>query len=223
MNPITNPMTFKHRISLASMLALFLLLAPGLSAQPEDHPAEDDEDTRAEPLPLNEPAPAFSGQNQHDEDISLASLREKGPVVIVFYRGHWCPNCRDHLSRMQDSLNMLKEAGAQVVAITPEQPQFIAKTMDKTGAEFDILHDDGHKIMDAYHVTYQLSGVKHLAHKVVGVNINKNAGNEDRVLPVPAIAKASSADASTARRLILKSVHLSGGCSSKCRPCNSPD
>lgn len=75
----------------------------------------------------------FSTENHLGERWILSKELLKGPIVLIFYRGQWCPFCNRHLSELQDSLAVLKELGVQVVAISPEKPEKINLTIQKTG------------------------------------------------------------------------------------------
>jgi peroxiredoxin len=86
---------------------------------------------KPEGLFINSKAPDFKSKDQDGKDVSLRELRKKGPVVIVFYRGNWCPYCNRHLQQLQDSLQLIKQKGAQLVAITPELQDGIQKRLKK--------------------------------------------------------------------------------------------
>ena len=81
---------------------------------------------------------------------------------------------------------MILDAGASVIAVTPEKGEKIEQTMKKSGATFSIIYDENHRIMDKYHVTFKLSGWKRFIYGLGGININKASGNKDSALPVPA-------------------------------------
>ena len=63
---------------------------------------------------------------------------------MVFYRGEWCPYCNKNLKRLEDSLQLIKDKGATLIAVTPEQPESIAKTIEKT-AIINMAANDGRK------------------------------------------------------------------------------
>ena len=90
------------------------------------------------------------------------------------------------MSQIQDSLQMILDAGASVIAITPEMGEKIEKTMEKSDATFSIIYDENHRIMDKYRVTFKLSGWKRFIYGIAGININKASGNKDSALLVPA-------------------------------------
>jgi peroxiredoxin len=143
---------------------------------------------KPEGLFINSKAPEFKGKDQSGNEVSLKDLRKKGPVVVVFYRGNWCPYCNKELKRLQDSLQLLTAKGAQVVAITPERSEGITKTVEKTGATFSILHDEDMKIAKGYGVAYQVDEKTQQRYKNFGNDLLEINGQKDRAyLPVPAV------------------------------------
>ncbi len=141
---------------------------------------------KPEPLYIGDKAPNFVALDQFEKRVSLKEKLKDGPVVVVFYRGQWCPHCNRHMSSIQDSLQMILDAGGSVIAITPEKGEKIEKTVKKSGAAFSIIYDENHGIMDKYKVTFKLSGWKRFIYGLGGININKASGNKDSALPVPA-------------------------------------
>src|SRR4029077_2245810 len=90
-------------------------------------------------------APDFKAADQFGKEIRLKDVLKKGKVVLVFYRGEWCPYCNRELAHLQDSLQMITDKGATVIAVTPEKPENIQKTVEKTKAGYSILCDVGLK------------------------------------------------------------------------------
>ena len=138
-------------------------------------------------LQVNDLAPTFTAKDQNGKEISLKSLLKKGPVVVMFYRGEWCPYCNKQLSEMQDSLRTVTSKGATVLAITLEKPENIAKTIEKTKATFPVLFDDGLKIMRAYKVDYAMDASVVQKYKSYGIDFTTVNGNNGANLPVPAV------------------------------------
>jgi peroxiredoxin len=158
---------------------LFLFSLITLTALAQDKP---------EGLFINSKAFDFKAKDQSGAEVSLKELRKKGPVVVVFYRGHWCPYCNRELTRFQDSLQFITEKGAQVVAITPEAQEGITKTIEKTKVVFPILYDQDMKIAKAYQVSYEvdertLNRYKNFGTDLLAINQQK----QKAYLPVPAV------------------------------------
>jgi len=138
-------------------------------------------------LTKNEAAPNFTAIDNTGKELNLKSLLKKHKaVVLFFYRGQWCPYCNKQISHLQDSLQLLTAKGAYVIGVTPETGENINKTIDKTHASFSIIQDKGYTIMKAYKVNYVVDDVMLGKLKGYGVDLDKNNGNTDHVLPVPA-------------------------------------
>jgi peroxiredoxin len=140
-------------------------------------------------LLLNAPAPEFAAKDQHGNEISLTSLKQKGPVVVVFYRGNWCPYCNGELKKLQDSLEFITATGATVVAISPEAADGVDETIKKTGASFSVLHDVSVKIAKAYDVSYEVDEKTRTMYlDKWNVDFLKTNNQKDKaILPVPAV------------------------------------
>jgi peroxiredoxin len=122
----------KHH-SMKKLFALLSALFVFAAVHAQDKP---------EGLFINSKAPNFSATDQNGNKVELKELRKKGKVVVVFYRGNWCPYCNKQLQKLQDSLSLITAKGASVVAITPENPEGVAKTVEKSKVSFPVLHDE---------------------------------------------------------------------------------
>lgn len=140
-----------------------------------------------EGLFISSKAPDFKATDQHGNEVRLKDLLKKGKVVLVFYRGFWCPYCNKELARLEDSLQFIIDKGATLVAVSPEQAEGISKTTEKTKAEYPILHDEGLKIMKAYDVAFEVQENVITRYKNAGIDVEKNNGDNGRYLPVPAV------------------------------------
>jgi len=140
-----------------------------------------------EGLFINSKAPDFKAKDQHGKEVRLKDLLKNGKVVLIFYRGQWCPYCNKYLKKLQDSLQLIKDKGATIVAITPELPENISKTVEKTNADFSILYDEGLKIMKAYEVEFEVPENVLTRYRNSGIKIDENNGNKNgNFLPIPA-------------------------------------
>lgn len=139
-------------------------------------------------LNLNDVAPDFTAQDQHGKTISLKKELQNGSVVLVFYRGQWCPFCNRALKQLEDSLVLIKAKGASVLTITPEKTENIVKTVAKTKASYSILHDEGLQIMKLYDVAFKVDDKTIEAYKKYGINFSEANGEANGAnLPVPAV------------------------------------
>src|SRR5437763_14612905 len=86
-----------------------------------------------------DPMPPFILPDETGRLISLNSLLEKGPVAVMFYRGHWCPYCGLNVRAVIHAFDRIKSAGGQVVAIMPEIQEFAEKFKSASRAPFPVL------------------------------------------------------------------------------------
>lgn len=160
-----------------AVLALFTLLVIQ-TANAQEAP---------EGLFIGSKAPDFKAKDQNGNEVRLKDLLKKGKVVLVFYRGQWCPYCNRELSRIQDSIQLIKDKGATVVAVSPEKQESIAMTVEKTKADYPVLFDEGLKIMKAYDVEFEVPENTITRYRNANIDIEKNNGSNGKYLPVPAV------------------------------------
>ena len=139
-----------------------------------------------EGLKVGDIAPEFTAKDQDGKNVSLKEALKKGPVVILFYRGQWCPYCNKQLSHFTDSLQMLTDKGATVLAITPETAENIKKTIEKTKTTFSVIEDGGMNIMKSYKVNFVVDEKTIARYKGYGIDFDKANGGNGANLPVPA-------------------------------------
>ncbi|MBD0332113.1 MAG: AhpC/TSA family protein [Chitinophagaceae bacterium] len=143
---------------------------------------------KPEGLFINSKAPDFKAKDQTGADVSLKELRKKGNVVVVFYRGNWCPYCNKELSSLQDSLQFITAKKATLIAVTPEAQEGITKTIEKTRAVFPIVYDRDMKIAQAYNVSFVLDEKTAIRYKSFGNDLLAINQQRNKVyLPVPAV------------------------------------
>ena len=139
-----------------------------------------------EGLKVGDEAPMFSAKNQDGKEMDLKKLLEKGDVVVLFYRGQWCPYCNQQLKKVNDSLEFISAKGATVLAITPETAENVKKTIDKTKASFSIIEDEKLAIMTSYKVNFAVDETTIAKYKNYGIDFEKANGSNSTNLPVPA-------------------------------------
>lgn len=112
-------------------------------------------------------APSFSLVSAQGSTVSLDELRAKGPVALVFYRSaDWCPYCVNQLKDLQARQAAFAAAGVQLVGISYDSADTLAKAVAKHGLQLPLLADAGSRVIDAYGVrntalTGRAAGVPH--------------------------------------------------------------
>ena len=143
---------------------------------------------KPEGLFINSKAPDFKAIDQYGNEIRLKDVLRDSLVVLIFYRGHWDPYCNKQLRKIEDSSQLIKAKGARLIAVTPEKPEFISKTIEKTKASYPLLYDEEMKIMKAYAVAFEVDEKTVSRYKNADIDLATANGQKGKVyLPVPAV------------------------------------
>lgn len=106
---------------------------------------------------VGDKAPDFTHKNAMGKRVTLADELKKGPVVLTWYRGGWCPYCNIAMAAMQEELPAIQAAGASLIALTPELPDKTLTTKEKNGLKFEVLTDLDHQSARAYGLLFELT------------------------------------------------------------------
>lgn len=128
----------------------------------------------------------FNLPNHRGETSSLAALRKKGPVVVTFYRGGWCPYCNLELRAYQQILPEIMAAGATLVAITPELPDESLTTSERHALEFEVLTDENADYAREIGVVFTVSGKVRPIYESFGIDLEKHNGTGQFDVPLAA-------------------------------------
>jgi peroxiredoxin len=138
-------------------------------------------------LAIGDQAPEFSLPDPLGRPVSLGRLLQRGPVVVTFYRGEWCPYCNLQLHALQQALPALRELGASLVAISPQAPDHSLSMAEKHQLEFPVLSDLDQAVIRAFKVQFTLSGdLEDLQVNVFHNDPGQQNADGSRSLPVPA-------------------------------------
>ncbi|HEU5166731.1 MAG TPA: peroxiredoxin-like family protein [Chitinophagaceae bacterium] len=143
---------------------------------------------KPEGLFINSKAPDFKAIDQYGKEVRLKDVLKDSLVVLVFYRGEWSPYCIKFIRTLEDSLQLIKDKGARLIAITPEKPGYISKTIEKTKASFPLIYDKEMKIMKAYAVAFEVDDRTVSRYKNADIDLATANGQKEKIyLPVPAV------------------------------------
>lgn len=131
-------------------------------------------------------APDFTLPDAVGHPTTLSDLLTRGPVVLTFYRGEWCPYCNLQLRSLQTALPRLRELGASLVAISPQAADHALSVREKNDLTFSVLSDVDQTVIRAYHVQFTLSGdLEDLQVNVFHNDPAAQNADHSRSLPVP--------------------------------------
>ena len=134
---------------------------------------------------IGEPAPDFELPDQLGRPVQLGRLLQKGPVIISFYRGGWCPYCNLELQALQHIMPEIERHHAAVLAISPQLPDHSAATAEKNTLAFPVLSDRGNYVARRYGLVFELSTRIRPVYDAISVNLPMLNGDTSYELPVP--------------------------------------
>ncbi len=137
-------------------------------------------------LQVGQHVPELSLPNAKGETVNLAQLWQQGPLIVVFYRGGWCPYCNLELRAWQQLLPQIKAQGAQLIAISPQTPDNSLSTQEKNALAFEVLSDSSLQAADGFGIAFDMPKELVDLYVSVGHDLPKTNGNGRWALPVPA-------------------------------------
>lgn len=130
--------------------------------------------------------PSFSLKDIGGKTVSSDELLKKGNLVVVFYRGAWCPFCNMYLQSLQKDAAAIKEAGGNIVAISVENPDKSSSVAKKNELQFTVLSDPNLETARKFGIVYQLPNETDETYKSKGLDVAKNNEMEKAELPLGA-------------------------------------
>lgn len=118
--------------------------------------------------------------------VRLSDIWAKGPLVLIFYRGGWCPYCNLELRAWQQHLEKLGELGGRLVAVSPQTPDNSLSTAEKNQLAYPVLSDSDLSAAQAFGVAFELPKTLVDLYGSVGNDLPVLNGNGRWVLPLPA-------------------------------------
>lgn len=134
---------------------------------------------------LGDTAPGFSLTNATGKTVTLSEYLDKGPVILTWYRGGWCPYCNLTLQRLRQELPRFKAAGANVLVLTPELPDRSLSTKEKHELQFEVLSDIDNTVAGAYGIVFSLTSEVAESYQNA-FDLHAYNGNETNELPLAA-------------------------------------
>jgi len=137
-------------------------------------------------IKVSEKASDFKLPNARGHDVVLYDELMKGPVVLVFYRGGWCPYCNLQLKAYQQILPDIEALGAQLIAISPQNPDHSLSFQEKEQLKFQVLSDRDGLVTAKYNLLFDVPQGAREVMESFGLNLAEYNDTSKWILPVPA-------------------------------------
>lgn len=176
----------KSFFNITSSLFLFTLLfySTSVTAQQKSYAEKPGMVT---PILINSVIPDV---NLKATDGATVSLREKvaeKPTLLVFYRGGWCPYCSRHMMDLQKIEKEIVGLGYQVLAISPDRPEELSKSINTGELTYTLLSDSPMDVSKAFGIAFKVDSKTVARYKELGIDLEKSSGYDHHLLPVPAV------------------------------------
>ncbi|MCC5831153.1 MAG: AhpC/TSA family protein [Phycisphaeraceae bacterium] len=139
------------------------------------------------PLGVGDRAPLLPVRDGEDREVDLGALYREGPVVLIFYRGGWCPYCTEHLAAMADIDEALEELGVTVLAVSPDSPATIRAGKGEHAFAYRIVSDQDMWLSQGFGVAFRVDDPTMTMLQDYGIDIQAASERRHRMLPVPAV------------------------------------
>ncbi|KAH7306137.1 thioredoxin-like protein [Rhexocercosporidium sp. MPI-PUGE-AT-0058] len=194
-NHHNRPSRYRYKISIMSLAAELSAVYTGfhtngpaeltkpIKESTADHVANFD---FQKAIKAGDTLPPFKLPDAFGKEVSSSTLLAKGPLLLTFYRGEWCPFCNLALRALQKHLSKFEAKGVTLVAITCEVPKQALSTSEKNELKFPVLSDLGNKYAGELGLLFPMPEYMKPVFDTIGVDFKERNGDDSFVLPVPA-------------------------------------
>jgi peroxiredoxin len=137
-------------------------------------------------LAVGSSAPEFESIDHNGKLVRSSDLLQRGPLVICFFRGRWCPFCVGQLEAMNAIYPEIQKLGASLIGISPQTVHQSYLMADQHNLGFHLLCDSGNKVARQFGLVYLVPEYQREIYQRVFVKLPFVNGDESWELPIPA-------------------------------------
>lgn len=165
-------------------IPLLFLAIIGCSSSPDNRVPNRAMDVT--PLLIGETIPDIELSNHQGDAINLRQASSEN-TLFVFYRGGWCPFCSTELADLAAIEDSLYSMGFNIVAISPDRPEFLRMSMDDVEMDYTLLSDSMMEASKAFGIAFRLDDETFNSYKNNGLDLEERSGQDHHLLPAPAV------------------------------------
>lgn len=189
-------MTIARRFTYATFLMLLLAALTlsvanrGNAADYANLPASAAETS---PLKTGDRAPAFTVRTVENEPFHFNPLELDRPVILISFRGGWCPYCNMHLSELKDVVPEIRAEGVDVYFLSGDRPEILHSSLKRetqdsiAGLDYEILSDSGIDAAVAFGTAFRVDPAYIARHDERGTDLQGSSMQQYGALPVPSV------------------------------------
>lgn len=138
-------------------------------------------------IPVGQKVPDIHARDLDGKDVSLSSLYTKGPILLAFYRGGWCPYCSTENHTLATAYPEYQKRGVTPVTVSVDKPDAEAKTKATYAIPFPVLSDSDATMIEAFHVVNHVDDATLAKMKGFGVDLESYSGKTHHEIAVPSL------------------------------------
>jgi peroxiredoxin len=155
---------------------------------PRSSVAVDELAAKTHSVAVGQTVPPVTLRTIQGQPFDLRKAVAGQPTVVIFYRGGWCPYCNRHLVQLQELEPKLKELGYQILAISPDRPEELAKSIKKQKLKYTLLSDSDMTAAKAFGLAFRVDdALVNLYKTKYNIDLEAASGRTHHELPVPAV------------------------------------
>lgn len=139
------------------------------------------------PLKKGSKIPIVNLVTPEGDSFNLNSFVKEQPVVLIFYRGGWCPYCNVHLKELMEADPQLRAMGYQILAVSPDTPEKLSESMEEHEMTYRLLSDSTMEAAKAFGVAFQVAESTAKKYKAHGIDLVEGTNEDQHLLPVPSV------------------------------------
>lgn len=144
--------------------------------------------TETEPLKIGQTIPKhLKFTTATNETLDLTHVLKESPVILIYYRGGWCPYCNLQLRKIRAIEKQLTDLGYKILAVSPDLPENGVKTAEKLDINFTLLSDSKLESAKKLGIAFKLDDITVGKYKYHGIDIKAASGQDHNALPVPSV------------------------------------
>ncbi len=142
-----------------------------------------------EPLTVGQSAPRFTVYHADGRPYVFDPRMLEKPVVLIAYRGGWCPYCNMHLKELRDAEPRLLEMGFEVIFLSTDRPEILYASLFDWAKDinYTLLSDSKMEASKALGIAFRMEESDYERLKSLGIDMEKTTGETHHMLPVPAV------------------------------------
>lgn len=137
-------------------------------------------------LQAGDRAPVFTLPDPDGKLVSSQDLLARGPIVLTFYRGAWCPFCNLDLQALEEARPEIEARGAFLIAVSPQTAANSRKSQRNNKLGFPIVGDKGGELAEKFGIRWHLPEDMQVVQKQLGADLVAFNGDDSWTLPMPA-------------------------------------